>query len=103
MKWWRRFKRVLVRWLSSDPPEELFQLLREAKRNLEQYDNLYGERLHIEHPGYRSQAAAIVQDMVDRRKISRPANLDSEVRMLALTVERLIRYIDFDLKRRYEW
>jgi len=91
---WQRFKKAF-RWLWYGEPLTDTSLLQEASKYLEQYDNLYGERTKISNPQFRDQAAAIVAAEGHKRAPS----IESEVRVLAITLERLTKHLRLEAER----
>jgi len=90
MNRWKRLWRAVVQWWKNeyDAPDRAY--LDGARKCLVEYDDLYGERVKIPNPLYRSQAAAIVEAEGHKRA----PTLESEVRVLAITVERLTAYLE---------
>lgn len=97
MNRWGRVWHALATWWRSEapPPFPRSEFLPTASKALEQYDDIYCRRLKIP-PGLSSQAAAIVLQEGHQR----PATIESEVRMLAITVERILRHLQVEDQER---
>lgn len=83
---WTVLWRAIVRWWKN---ESSFVFIEDARQFLREYDDLYGKRVQIGNSLFRSQAAEIVLREGHKRKPS----IESEVRVLALTLERIVGYL----------
>ena len=88
MNRWTRLWLAIARWWRNEEPD--FSLLKDAKEYLEEYDDLYGRRTQILTPLYRDQAAGIIK----REGHKRAPGLDNEIRVLAIAVERVVKYLE---------
>jgi hypothetical protein len=93
MSRWARLWKAIKDWWRNEPPPLVnsSDYLSIASKALSQYDDIYCRRLKIP-PGLSGQTAEIVM----REGHQRPATIESEVRVLAITVERLLRHLQTD-------
>jgi hypothetical protein len=98
-----RFKvlwEAIKKWWKDEPPplpaNDNSDFLKTASKTLEQYDDCFCRRLNIS-PEMSGQAASRILEEGHKR----PATTESEVRLLSITVERILRYLQVeDLQRR---
>jgi len=90
MNRWKRLWRAVAHWWKNeyDVPDRTY--LEGARKFLIEYDDLYGQRTKVTNPLYRNQAANIVAAEGHKRA----PTLESEVRVLAITVEQLTAYLE---------
>ena len=89
--WLRRWQ-AIVRWWRCEPPSPPANpvLLHDARKMLEEYDYLYGQRTGIHNSQFRSQAAETV--LIEGHH--RAPGVESEIRVLAILLERVIRHLE---------
>jgi len=61
MNKWKRLWRAIARWWKNESTTPDRAYLEGARKSLIEYDDLYGQRIKVSNPLYRSQAAAIVE------------------------------------------
>lgn len=88
---WARLWKAVVQWWKNEPLQGIEKgLLLDARKFLREYDDLYGQRTKIDNHQIRSQAA----DVVSREGYKRPPTLQSELRTLALVLERILGHLE---------
>jgi hypothetical protein len=97
---WHKLFSAIIRWWRNEAFDEVY--LFDARVLLTEYDVLYGQRTQPELntqwgqrnkdqlAQYRAQAASITQQGPHKRA----PGIESEVRVLAITVERLIAHLE---------
>jgi len=85
MNRWKRLWRAVVRWWKNEPPD----YVQSARKLLCDYEDSYARRISV-IPDHARQAARIVE--LEGRK--RAPTLESEVRILALALERVIAHME---------
>jgi hypothetical protein len=95
-RWSRLWNAVKRWWLNEEPPVLDLTPITHVRKLLMDYDDLYRQRAGIDVPGFASQAA----DIVEREGHKRAPGLESEVRVLAIAVERLLAQMELDLQQR---
>ena len=99
-RWSRLWKAVKVWWRNQPPPYPDRSHLVLAKKLLNEYWNLYCQRTNPSVgnktilPEYGWQAA----DIVEREGHKRSSSLEAEVRTLALTMDKLISYLELTIR-----
>jgi hypothetical protein len=107
---WTRLWNAIVRWWKNEPPPVVPPVppawLEGARGFLREYDELYSERTLINTPvssrGFRidpSLYSAQAAEAVWREGHKRSPALESEVRVLALTVERILGHLELNAER----
>lgn len=90
---WQRLWGAVAKWWRNEPefePEKISsEFLHGARRYLVEYDDLYGQRTQT-CPGHRMQAVNIIAAEGHKRSPGIP----SEVRTLAIVVERLLGHLE---------
>lgn len=88
---WDVLWKAIVRWWKNEgvPQFPHQEFLRDARKSLVDYDELYCKRTKV-NPLYSNQVAEIA--LQEGRK--RAPVLESEVRVLAITVKRLLGYLE---------
>lgn len=89
-RWERLWKAVKEWWRNDTPPFPNFGVLIHARELIYDYNKLYCQRTKISIPGHSWQAASIVE----REGHQRSPSLESEIRVLALTLEKVISYLE---------
>jgi hypothetical protein len=94
---WSRLWNAVKHWWRNEPPPVLdLTPLIHVRKLLKDYDDLYLQRCKIERPDFSSQAAAIIEAEGHKRAPGIP----SEVRTLAIAIERLLTQMELDLQQR---
>jgi hypothetical protein len=70
--------------------------LNHVRKLLQDYDDLYRQRCKIDRPDFSSQAAQIIE----REGHKRAPGIESEIRVLAIAIERLLEQMELDLQQR---
>lgn len=95
---WRVLWNAVVRWWKNEVhpalPEPDPNLVKWVRYHLHEYNELYSKRVGVPS-GYAAQAAAIIEQ--ERRQ--RAPTLESEVRVLAITLVRLLELLEAELDR----
>ena len=94
MPLWRLRWRAIVRWWRQEPPvlDRLSEnLLKEAWKYLEEYLDIHERRCQTK--GFSNRAAEVIAQEGHKRSPS----LESEVRVLAIAIERIADYLKLDL------
>lgn len=86
---WHKLLGAVKNWWRNSPPHARI-CLADARKLLEEYDEIYGLRVGTPDPKIRNAAA----DIVFREGHRRPPKLENEVRILALTLERIVRELE---------
>jgi hypothetical protein len=108
---WTKLWKAIVKWWKNEPlPEPMplppQEVLDNARSFLREYDELYSKRTKIDVPsspkGFHMSSAnysAQAAEAVLREGHKRSTGIESEIRVLALTVERLLGHLELDAER----
>jgi len=98
---WAVLWRAVAKWWRNEPPPPPslpeMGLVVEARKTLAGYTDMYAARIHT-MPAYGQMAA----DHVDAKGIKRQPSLEGEVRLLAITLARVIGHLEEDIRRQHE-
>jgi len=93
---WSRLFQAIKCWWRNEPPLVLdLTPLTQVRKLLNDYSDLYGQRVQLD-PSLTNQAAEIVE----REGHKRRPGIESEVRVLAIAIERLLAQMEQDFLTR---
>lgn len=96
MSRWQRLWKAIITWWKNEPPPKVGTYLREARKMLSEYDDLYTQRIHPKGAPahFSSQAAEAV--MLEGHK--RSPGINSEIRTLAIALERILGHLEMEME-----
>ncbi len=93
---WTKLWKAVVRWWKNKPPIPVTdELLDNARTFLRDYDDIYTRRNKLINPSYSAQAA----EAIFQEGHKRAPTLESEVRTLALILERVVGHLELERER----